>query len=100
MVNVIDLIAEMNSKARYRTNKGEAWEYFKKQKSALESISETQGFQEIREYRAREVVASQWRLQTIKWEDIKWVQAELKISMRFLDFLDNILNTPLSDKDF
>lgn len=59
-------------------------------KKAIEGISNTQGFSEIRDYRRRVVVACNDRLRTIKSEDIKTVQGELNIAMEFLQFLDNM----------
>lgn len=92
MVSILDFIDEQNSKKSYVADKNEAWEYFVKQKTAIDSISMTPGYKEIVEYWRREVVASQERLRTMKSEDIKAVQAELNLSRRFLEFLENILS--------
>lgn len=99
MVNILDLIAEQKSKARFYKEKDSAWDYFVKQKQSIEAISNTAGFKEIKEYRAREVVACQERLQTMKVEDIKWVQAELRLAMRFIDFLENIKTADITPQD-
>lgn len=95
-MNVIDLIAEQKSKARYNTLKSDAWEYFVKQKSAIDWITATAWYEEIKAYREREILAAHERLGTMKSEDIKGVQAELKLATRFLDFLSNIQNAELS----
>jgi len=96
MVNILDIISEQKSKAKYYKSKDDAWDHFVKQKDSIEAISGTQGFKEIKEYRSREAVACQERLQTVRSEDIKWVQAELRTSMKFLDFLENLKNSDTS----
>ncbi len=58
---------------------------------SMVAIKDTPGFKQIRDYRAREVDTCSTRLRTMKSDDIKWVQAELNLSLRFLEFLDNIL---------
>ena len=101
-MSILDLIAEQKSKQRFLTKKSDARDYFVRQKGAIEAISNTQWFTEIRDYWSREVVACQERLQTIKSEDIKWVQEQLKLGMNFLGFLDNLIHSDLTplEEDF
>ena len=94
-----DLLKEYNSKKRYHEDKDEAMISFVKQKQALDAIKTTKGFQEIREYWQRVVLACNERLRTIRSEDIKRLQWELDQAMEFLSFLDNILAEELSKED-
>jgi len=96
-MNIIDIIKEQKSKTKYRNNKEEARDYFKKQKDSIISINKTSWFKEIVEYREREVITAQDRLRTMKGDDIKKVQWELNIWIRFLEFIENILNTDMKD---
>jgi len=100
MVNVLDLIADRNSKAQFLEDKNEAREQFLQQKSAIEWILDTKGFLEIRAYWIREEQACSDRMRTAKRDDIKSVQAEWQLATRFLNFIDNILAPlPNVDKD-
>jgi hypothetical protein len=71
MVNILDLLSEQKSKQKYLTSKSDAWDYFVKQQKSIEAIKGTQGFKEIREYRARELISCQERLRTMKSDNIK-----------------------------
>lgn len=95
-MQIFDLIADRNSKQRYITEKDEAYEYFVKQKSAIEWIANTRWFKEIKGYWQSILVNCTERLRTIKWEDIKLIQGEMNAAMQFLDFLDNIQSADIS----
>lgn len=92
MVNVLDLLKEQKSLHRVRTQKQDARDHFVSQKKSLEGIKDTPWFKEVKSYWEREVLACQERLRTMKSTDIKAVQAEMDIAMRFLEFIDNILS--------
>jgi len=97
-MRLFELLDEYNSKQLYYTEKSDAEKQFILQKKAIEGISNTQGFSEIRDYRRRVVVACNDRLRTIKSEDIKTVQGELNIAMEFLQFLDNMASEELEEE--
>lgn len=67
-MNIFELIEERKSKRRYTSDKASAIDIFDKQREAVKSISDTAGFQEIRNYWIRELEASQTRLMTMKDE--------------------------------
>ena len=92
-MHVLDHVAERKSNNAYIEDKNAARDYFMKQKSAIDAISQTQWFLEIRNYWAREVEAGIQRLRTTKkdWADLWPVQAEVNLAIRFLDFLENFL---------
>jgi len=90
---IFDLLKENNSKRKFYKEKNEAMEYFMQQRKALKAIEDTKWFKEIRDFFVREVMACNERLRTMKNEkEMFKIQWELDISMRFLDFLDNILS--------
>lgn len=95
MVNVLDLLKEQKSLQKVRTAKNDARDHFVSQKKSLEAIKETPWFKEIVQYWEREVVACQERLRTMKSTDIKAVQAEMDIAMRFVEFIENILSADI-----
>lgn len=97
-MRLFELLDEYNSKQLYYTEKSDAEKQFILQKKAIEGISNTQGFFEIRDYRRRVVVACNDRLRTIKSEDIKTVQGELNIAMEFLQFLNNMASEELEEE--
>ena len=88
MVNVLDYIADRNSKAQFIEDRTVAEEQFLKQKSAIDGIADTRGFLEIRDYWVREEDACATRMRTAKRDDLKAVQAEWQLATRFLDFLE------------
>ena len=94
-MSVLDIVRDRDSKQTYETDRNEAFEQFEKQVNAVSKISQTEWFQVIKEYRAREVVTCQKRLQTMKREDFRAVQAELNLATRFLDYIDMIQNPPV-----
>lgn len=91
-MNILDLLdKDRASRLIYEKSQDSAWELYQQEKDALKSISSTQGFVVIRQYRAREKDACEQRLSTMTSEDIKTVQGELRLAKRFLDYLDNML---------
>ena len=90
---IFDLLKENKSKRKFYKEKNEAMEYFVQQRKALQAIENTKWFNEIKEFFMREVGACNERLRTMQNErEMFKVQWELDISMRFLDFLDNVLS--------
>jgi hypothetical protein len=71
---IYDLLKEYESKKKYHIDKDDAMVSFVRQKQAIDAIKRTKGFQEIREYWQRVVLACNERLRTIRSEDIKRVQ--------------------------
>lgn len=94
-MSVLDMVRDRDSKQTYETERNEASEYLQNLANIVSKISHTEGFQVIKEYRAREVVACQKRLQTMRSEDFRAVQAELNLAVRFLDYIEMIQNPPV-----
>lgn len=90
MVNVIDLLADYKSNRQFKSDLNDAWEQYRNQVIEIRKISKTNGFKEIINYWDREVKACEARLSTMKRWDIEWIQGELKVAKRFLDFIENI----------
>jgi hypothetical protein len=90
---IFDLLKENKSKRKFYRDKNEAFEYFSQQRKALKAIEDTKWFKTIKEFFMLEVSACNERLRTMKSKkDMFRVQWELDISMKFLDFLDNVLS--------
>ena len=99
-MRIFDLLDEWKSQQKYITEKSDAQKYFDRQKKAITSISNTTWYKEIVDYRKREVSICNERLRTMKTDkDMYRIQGELDIAMKFLDFLDNLTNENLEDKD-
>jgi len=91
-MDIIAMIQEYNSNRRYLAGKEEAEDIFKWQLEAIKNIMHTNWFKEIRNFFIRELQLSQERLMTSKYDNIQWVQAEMKLAKRFVDFIDNLSN--------
>lgn len=70
-----------------------AEKFYDMQKAALEDIKLTRWYEEIRDYFAREFdlcINDICNLKSDSIADYKWLQARLKVSRDFLEFLDKI----------
>lgn len=91
-MNILDLLdKDRESRLEYEKDKEKAFEMYLQEKDALKSIATTPWFITIRNYWKREKEICEKRLATMKSEDIKWVQWELLVATRFLDYLNNML---------
>lgn len=95
MVNVLDLLAEHKSKTAYFASRWAADDYFVKQKSAIQAIAWTQGFEEIKKYWLRSLEAAYARLKTTKGDDFINAQCCAKEAEDFLNFLTNLTSSPV-----
>lgn len=91
-MSILDLLdKDRASRMLYEKDKEKAFEMYLQEKEALKAIAATAWFVTIRNYWKREKEICEKRLATMKSEDIKWVQAELLVATRFLEYLENML---------
>ena len=100
-MKIFDLLDEWKSKQIYITSKSDAEREFEKQQKAIVAISNTIGYEEIKNYWKRVVSNCNERLRTMKSDkEMFRIQWELDQAMSFLDFLDNLTNGDLvEDQD-
>lgn len=95
-MSILDLLdKDRASRIMFEEEKEDIFKQFEAQKESIASISNTNWFREIVKYWQREKEACQDRLRTMKSDNIWAVQWELEVSIRFLEFLDNILKPTL-----
>lgn len=91
-MNIIEMLQEMRSKQKYYANISQAEHLFRQQKVSIQAIKNEPWYNEIKNYRKREIESCIERLKTTKKGELPWVQAHLKVATGFLDFLDSLEN--------
>lgn len=90
-------LKDVQKERRLLSDLDKAEKYFDMQRNAILGIKGTAWYEEIKKYWKRVREASVVRMANMDRDDVasyKQVQATVKMSQDFLDFLDNMENTP------
>lgn len=97
MIRPLKWLNEVRDEMRYLSSMQRAESYFSSQRDAILNIKNTIGYKEIKKYWQRVREASVVRLSQVESQnvaDYKKAQAMVQIAQEFLDFLENVENTP------
>lgn len=94
MFSPLNVLRKIKKQYDLLQNESSAERFFEVQKAAIEGIKWTAWYEEIHDYFAREFDLCVSELVSLKSDslaDYKWLQARIKVSKEFLEFLENIV---------